>query len=257
MWYINLIETKINKSMNQKLTTEIIHRIFKKITLFVLIATFSLGSVLTSCEAAKNTNKTQRGAAIGTVAGGLLGAVLGNNLGKGGNGALGAVLGGVIGGVAGVIGNKMDKQAREIQTALPGATVERVGEGIKLTLGENSVRFDTNKSTLTATAKANLDRLVPVFQSYGETNIVIYGYTDSTGTPQHNLTLSDQRAASVKNYLAAKGLTPSRFTTLGMGIADPIATNDTPEGRVQNRRVEFAITANEKMVEDAKKEAGN
>ncbi len=244
--------------MKQKSTTDVIQGIFKKITLLVLIAIFSLGSILTSCEAAKNTNKTQRGAAIGTVAGGLLGAVLGNNLGKGGNGALGAVIGGVIGGVAGgVIGNKMDKQAREIQTALPGATVERVGEGIKLTLGENSVRFDTNKSTLTATAKANLDRLVPVFKSYGETNIVIYGYTDSTGTPEHNLTLSDQRATSVKNYLAAKGLIPTRFTTTGMGIADPIATNDTPEGRVQNRRVEFAITANEKMVEDAKKEAGN
>jgi outer membrane protein OmpA-like peptidoglycan-associated protein len=229
----------------------------QKITIILLVLSMSFGSVLTSCEAAKNTNKTQRGAGIGAVAGGLLGAVLGNNLGKGGNGALGAVLGGVIGGVAGgVIGNKMDKQAREIQTALPGATVERVGEGIKLTLGENSVRFDTNKSSLTTSAKANLDRLVPVFKSYGETNIVIYGYTDSTGKPEHNLTLSEQRAASVMAYLTAKGLTASRFTTSGMGIADPIATNDSPEGRSQNRRVEFAIVANDKMVEDAKKESG-
>ena len=230
--------------------------VMQKITIIILVISFSFGSLLSSCDAAKNTNKTQRGAAIGAVAGGLLGAVIGNNLGKGGNGALGAVLGGVIGGVAGgVIGNKMDKQAREIQTALPGATVERVGEGIKLTLGENSVRFDTNKSTLTATAKANLDKLVPVFQNYGETNIVIYGYTDSTGTPEHNLTLSEQRAASVMAYLTAKGLNTSRFTKTGMGIADPIATNDTPEGRTQNRRVEFAIVANEKMVDDAKKEA--
>ncbi len=229
----------------------------QKITILILVVSFSFGSLLTSCDAAKNTNKTQRGAAIGAVAGSLLGAVLGNNLGKGGNGALGAVLGGVIGGVAGgVIGNKMDKQAREIQSALPGATVERVGEGIKLTLGENSVRFDTNKSTLTATAKANLDRLVPVFQSYGETNIVIYGYTDITGTPEHNLTLSEQRAASVMAYFTTKGLSASRFATTGMGIADPIATNETPEGRTQNRRVEFAIVANEKMVDDAKKEAG-
>jgi len=229
----------------------------QKITILILVVCFSFGSLLTSCDAAKNTNKTQRGAAIGAVAGSLLGAVLGNNLGKGGNGALGAVLGGVIGGVAGgVIGNKMDKQAREIQSALPGATVERVGEGIKLTLGENSVRFDTNKSTLTATAKANLDRLVPVFQSYGETNIVIYGYTDITGTTEHNLTLSEQRAASVMAYFTAKGLSASRFATAGMGVADPIATNDTPEGRTQNRRVEFAIVANEKMVDDAKKEAG-
>jgi outer membrane protein OmpA-like peptidoglycan-associated protein len=230
----------------------------KKITIYMMVCVLTFGFIMSGCEAAKNTNKTQRGAGIGAVAGGVLGAVLGNNLGKGGNGALGAVLGGVIGGVAGgVIGNKMDKQAREIQTALPGATVERVGEGIKLTLGENSVRFDTNKSTLTATAKTNLDRLVPVFQSYADTDIVIYGYTDSTGAVDYNQTLSEQRAASVKSYLGSKGLNTNRFTTTGLGIADPIATNDTPEGRSQNRRVEFAITANAKMVEEAKKESGN
>ncbi len=229
----------------------------KKITLFLLMATISLSSIFSSCNAVKNTNDTQRGAGIGAVAGGVLGAVLGNNLGHGGNGALGAVLGGVLGGVAGgVIGNKMDRQAREIQTALPGAQVERVGEGIKLTLGENSVRFDTNKSTLTPTAKANLDKLVPVFQSYADTDIVIYGYTDNTGAVDHNLTLSEQRAASVKSYLASKGLNVARFTNKGMGIADPVATNDTPEGRTQNRRVEFAIVANDKMKQEAQKEAG-
>lgn len=227
----------------------------KKITLYTLITVLSFGTVLTSCEAVKNTNNTQRGAGIGAVAGGVLGAVLGNNLGKGGNGALGAVLGGVVGGVAGgVIGKKMDKQAREIQTAIPGAQVERVGEGIRLVLGENSVRFDTNKSTLTAAAKANLDKLVPVFQSYADTDIVIYGYTDSSGKVEYNQTLSEQRAASVKSYLAGKGLNTSRFTTTGLGIADPIASNETAAGKAQNRRVEFAITANEKMVEDAKKE---
>ncbi len=229
----------------------------KKITTYVLIATISLSSLFSSCDAVKNTNDTQRGAGIGAVAGGVLGAVLGNNLGHGGNGALGAVLGGVLGGVAGgVIGNKMDRQAREIQTALPGAQVERVGEGIKLTLGENSVRFDTNKSTLTPTAKANLDKLVPVFQSYADTDIVIYGYTDNTGAVDHNLTLSEQRAASVKSYLASKGLNVARFTNKGMGIADPVATNDTPEGRTQNRRVEFAIVANDKIKQEAQKEAG-
>lgn len=229
----------------------------KKIIVYLLIGILSLTSVFTSCDSVKNTNKTQRGAAIGTVAGGILGAVIGNNVGKGGNGAMGAVLGGVIGGVAGgVIGNKMDKQAREIQTALPGAQVERVGEGIKLTLGENSVRFDTNKSTLKTTAKANLDKLVPVFQSYADTDIVIYGYTDNTGSVAYNQTLSEQRAASVKAYLASKGLSVERFTTTGMGVADPIATNDTPEGRTQNRRVEFAIIANEKMKQEAAKEAG-
>lgn len=229
----------------------------RKISAFLLAVMLISSTVFTGCEAVKNSNNTQRGAAIGAVGGAVIGGILGNNLGKGGKGAMGAVLGGVIGGVAGgVIGHQMDKQAREIETALPGAQVERVGEGIRLVLGENAVRFDTNKSTLTTAAKANLDKLVPVFNQYPDTNIQIYGYTDSTGTPEYNLTLSEQRAASVKTYLIGKGLAASRFVTSGLGIADPIATNDTPEGRSQNRRVEFAITANEKMVQDAQKEAG-
>lgn len=228
----------------------------KKLGIYSIAAMFAIGSIFTSCEAVKNTNNTQRGAGIGTAAGAVIGGVLGNNLGKGGNTALGAVIGGVVGGVAGgVIGNKMDKQAREIDNALPGAEVERVGEGIKLTLNENAVRFDTNKSTLTAAAKANLDKLVTVFNQYPDTDIQIYGYTDSTGKPEYNLTLSGQRAAAVKTYLSSKGLSSARFKTTGLGIADPIASNESVEGRAQNRRVEFAITANEKMVQDAQKEA--
>lgn len=229
----------------------------KKISILSLAVLFLVGSITSSCEAVKNTNKTQRGAGIGAVAGGILGAVLGNNLGNGGNGALGAVLGGVIGGtVGGVIGNKMDKQAREIDNALPGADVVRVGEGIKLVLNENAVRFDTGKATLTSSARANLDKLVKVFNDYPDTNITIYGYTDSTGAVDLNQKLSQNRALSVEKYLESKGISTSRFTINGMGIADPIATNDTPEGRAQNRRVEFAITANAKMVNDAEKEAG-
>jgi outer membrane protein OmpA-like peptidoglycan-associated protein len=226
---------------------------------FIILTTvlFTLGTVFTGCEAIKNTNKTQRGAAIGAVGGAILGGVLGNNVGGGGNGALGAVLGGVVGGVAGgVIGNKMDKQAREIGETLPGAQVERVGEGIKLTLGENAVRFDTNKSTLTAAAKANLDKIVKVFNEYPDTNINIYGHTDASGKDDYNLNLSKQRAASVKAYLSGKGLVASRFVTSGLGETVPVASNDTPEGKSQNRRVEFAITANEKMIDEAKK-AGN
>ncbi|RTY93373.1 OmpA family protein [Flavobacterium sp. GT3R68] len=230
----------------------------KKISIAILAVVMTVSSVFTGCESVKNTNKTQRGAAIGAVGGAVIGGVLGNNLGKGGKGALGAVLGGVIGGVAGgVIGNKMDKQAREIDAALPGADVVRVGEGIKLVLNENAVRFDTDKSTLTATAKANLDKLVPVFKEYGDTNITIYGYTDSTGSVEHNLKLSGERAASVRSYLINKGVASGRFSVTGLGVADPIASNETVDGRSQNRRVEFAITANEKMIQDAKKEAGN
>lgn len=230
----------------------------KNIAIVVLAFIVSMSTLFTSCESLKNTNKTQRGAAIGAAGGAIIGGILGNNLGKGGKGALGAVLGGAVGGVVGgVIGNKMDKQAREIDAVLPGADVVRVGEGIKLVLNENAVRFDTNKSTLTATAKANLDKLIPVFQEYPDTNIMIYGYTDSTGSAEYNLKLSGERAASVRNYLVSKGLVSSRFSETGLGIADPIATNDTAEGRSQNRRVEFAITANEKMIQDAKSEVKN
>lgn len=229
----------------------------KKIVVYLVAIVFTSSSILTGCQAVKNTNKTQRGAAIGAVGGGILGAVLGNNLGKGGNGALGAVLGTAIGGVAGgVIGNKMDKQAREIKEALPGAEVERVGEGIRLVLGENSVNFDFNKATLTAKAKQNLDKLVPVLKSYADTDIKIYGFTDSKGADEYNLNLSKQRAAAVKSYLATKGLTTGRFTVEGLGEAEPIATNDTDAGRALNRRVEFAIVANQKMIQDAEKEAG-
>ncbi|MDO6675101.1 OmpA family protein [Tenacibaculum sp. 1B UA] len=228
----------------------------KKSIIYSLSILFLAGTIFTSCKSIQNANNTQKGAAIGTAAGAVIGAVIGNNVGSKNNSELGAILGGVVGGVAGgVIGNQMDKQAREIEEALPGAEVERVGEGIKLTLGENAVRFATNKATLTTTAKANLDKLVPVFKDYGDTNIVIYGYTDSTGRVEYNQTLSEKRANSVRSYLASKGVNNSRFETKGLGVKDPIATNDTAEGRSKNRRVEFAIVANEQMIKEAKQEA--
>lgn len=228
-----------------------------KKTIIYSLSVLLITASLTSCEAVKNASNTQKGATIGTAAGAILGAVIGNNVGNGKNSELGAILGGVIGGVTGgVIGNKMDKQAREIEEALPGAQVERVGEGIMLTLGENAVRFNTNKATLSATAKANLDKLVPVLNNYENTNIVIYGYTDSTGKVEYNQALSAKRASSVKSYLGAKGIDSTRIETKGLGVNDPIASNETAEGRSQNRRVEFAIVANDEMVKQAEKEAG-
>jgi outer membrane protein OmpA-like peptidoglycan-associated protein len=230
----------------------------KKSVVYLVTILFLTGMLFSSCSAVKNSNGTQRGALIGALGGAVLGGVIGNNVGGGGNGALGAVLGGVVGGLAGgVIGNKMDKQAREIQTSLPGATVERVGEGIKLVLGENAVRFDTNKATLTGKAKVNLDKLVKVFNDYPDTNVQIYGHTDTDGADEYNLNLSKQRAATVKTYLFGKGLVASRFVTNGVGESEPIVANDSKEGKSQNRRVEFAITANDKMVQDAQKQAGN
>ena len=225
-----------------------------KINKLNIAAYFIAGSLLlTSCESVQNANNTQKGAAIGTAVGAVIGGILGNNIGKGGNAPLGAVLGGVVGGVAGgVIGDKMDKQAKEIKETLPGAEVERVGEGIKVTLNENTVNFDFNSANLTTLAKTNLDKLVTVLKNNPDTNINIYGHTDSIGSDAVNLRISAQRAAAVKNYFVANGISASRMFTEGLGKSSPIASNDTDAGRAKNRRVEFAITANEKMINDAK-----
>ena len=224
--------------------------IFNKTNIAALFISSSL--VLTSCESVQNANNQQKGTVIGTAAGAVIGGVLGNNIGKGKNAPVGAVLGGIVGGVAGnVIGRNMDKQAKEIKETLPGAEVERVGEGIKVTMKENMVNFGFDSSNLTSAAMANLDKLAEVLKNNPDTNINIYGHTDSKGTDEYNLSLSDRRAAAVKSYLASKGIASSRMIPMGVGEKEPIATNDTDAGRAQNRRVEFAITANEEMIKDA------
>lgn len=211
---------------------------------------------LTSCEAIQNANNTTKGAVIGTTAGAVIGAVIGNNVGKGGNAPQGAVLGGTVGGViGGVIGNKMDKQAKEIEAALPGADVERVNEGIKVTLNEQVVTFAYDSSALSATAQSNLDKLAKVLRDNPDTNINIYGHTDSRGTDEYNQGLSERRANSVRQYLISRGISSTRLFAMGVGEREPVATNDTDAGRAQNRRVEFAITANQKMIQDAAKQA--
>lgn len=228
----------------------------KKFNVYVLAVTMMAGTFLTGCNSVKNANNTQKGAVVGATAGAVLGGVLGNNVGNKSNSALGAVLGGVIGGTAGaVIGKNMDKQAQEIQTALPGAQVERVGEGIKVILNENTVNFAFDSSELTSTAQSNLDKIVRVFKQNPKTHIMIYGYTDSVGRDEYNMKLSRSRANAVKAYLGSKGIGARRITAQGMGEADPIAPNDTKEGQAKNRRVEFGIVANEDMIDDARKEA--
>lgn len=209
--------------------------------------------LLTSCEAVQNSNHQQRGTAVGAASGAVLGGILGNNVGSGKNSALGAVLGGIIGGVAGnVIGNKMDKQAKDIKETLPGAEVERVGDGIKITMNESIVTFAFDSSNLTSVAQTNLDKLAKVLVDNPDTNINVYGHTDSKGADDYNMKLSQRRADAVKAYLASKGIASSRMFAKGEGESMPVATNDTDDGRAKNRRVEFAITANQKMINDAK-----
>ena len=225
-------------------------KIFNTTNIAALFITSTM--MLTSCESVKNANNQQKGTVIGTAAGAVIGGVLGNNLGKGKNAPAGAVLGGIVGGVAGnVIGRNMDKQAKEIKETLPGAEVERVGEGIKVTMKENMVNFGFDSSDLTSAAKANLDKLAQVLKNNMDTNINIYGHTDSKGTDAYNLSLSERRAAAVKNYLVSQGVSAGRMFTMGVGEKEPVASNDTDAGRAENRRVEFAITANQEMINDA------
>lgn len=198
-------------------------------------------------------NKTTKGAAIGTAAGGAVGAVVGR---ASGNTALGAIIGATVGGATGaIIGNQMDKQAKEIEQSVPDAKVERVGEGIVVEFS-SAVLFGFNKSDLSPEAKANLDKLVTVLNTYPDTDIEIQGHTDSKGTEEYNQTLSVKRATTVVNYLASKQIASARMTTKGFGETAPKYDNETEDGRAQNRRVEFLITANEKMVADAAKQAG-
>ena len=200
----------------------------------------------------KSMNKTQKGAAIGTAGGAAAGAVIGR---VAGNTAMGAIIGAAVGGVTGaVIGRKMDKQAEEIEKKVPGAKVERVGEGIVVDFTEK-ILFGYDKSDLSSTATGNLDKLVTILKDYPDTNIEVQGHTDSNGSDDYNMKLSERRAQAVSAYLRTRGVPSSRLTTKGYGETAPVADNSTDDGRAQNRRVTFLITANQKMVDDAKKEA--
>ena len=216
-----------------------------------LIVVLSASLVLSGCASMK---KAEKGAVIGTAAGGAIGAVIGK---VSGNTALGAVIGAAVGGTTGaIIGNKMDKQAEEIKKTVPDAKVERVGEGIVVEFNSN-ILFGFDKADLSVEAKGNLDKLVTVLNTYADTDIELQGHTDSKGSEAYNQTLSEKRATTVSAYLAEKSIKSDRVTIKGFGETVPKYDNETEEGRAQNRRVEFLITANEKMVADADREAGN
>ena len=198
-------------------------------------------------------NKT-KGGLIGAGGGAAAGAVIGGLLGGGRGTAIGAIVGAAAGGTTGVlIGNKMDKQAADLQKDMQNAKVERVGEGIKITF-DAGILFDVNKADLRPASFTEIDKMAAVLQKYPDTNVIVEGHTDNTGTDAINQPLSQRRAQSVANEAIAKGVASSRITTNGYGSTQPIADNSTAEGKQANRRVEIAIYANEKMKKAA--EAG-
>jgi outer membrane protein OmpA-like peptidoglycan-associated protein len=214
------------------------------ISAFLIISIFSIGC--------KTMNKSQKGAVIGTAGGAATGAVIGR---AAGNTALGAIIGAAVGGVTGaVIGRKMDKQAEEMKKDIPDANVERIGEGIVIEFN-NKILFGFDQSNLSPDARVNLDKLVSILQKYPDTNIEVQGHTDNKGTVRYNQNLSKRRASSVSEYLSRNGINSSRLTLRGFGETAPKYENATEDGRSQNRRGEFLITANEKMKAEAAKEA--
>lgn len=198
----------------------------------------ALAATTVGVSACASMNNKERGAVIGAGAGAAVGGVIGNNT---GSTARGAIIGAVVGGAAGaVIGHQMDQQAKEIQQTVPGAKVERVGEGILVTF-DSGLLFDFNSDAIRPDAAANLNNLASSLNKFGESKIMIVGHTDNVGTDAYNMDLSNRRANSASAYLQSRGVPSTRITTTGRGEAEPVATNDTEAGRQQNRRVEIAI----------------
>ncbi|MCH5597264.1 OmpA family protein [Niabella ginsengisoli] len=149
----------------------------------------------------------------------------------------------------------MDKQAEEIKQEVPGAKVERVEEGIVVEFS-SAVLFGFDQAKLTAASQSTLDDLITILNKYPDTDVEIQGHTDNTGTEKYNQALSERRASVVSNYLGDHGIGIQRLSTIGYGLRNPKYSNETADGRAQNRRVEFLITANDKMKNDAAQEAG-
>jgi len=205
-----------------------------------------LVAILWGCKASNTT----KGGAIGAGVGGAIGGVIGS---RSDNTAVGAIIGATVGGAAGaLIGRHMDKQAEELKNDLEGATVERVGEGIKITF-DSGLMFDYDSYQLKAETEENLRALAETLQKYDDTNILIEGHTDATGAEDYNLQLSDWRAESVSKFISELGVKNNRINMEGYGESQPVASNETAEGRQQNRRVEVAIYANKRMQRLAEK----
>jgi outer membrane protein OmpA-like peptidoglycan-associated protein len=203
-----------------------------------------LATILTIACASSNPDdqnqKAKRGAGIGAAAGAVVGAVIGN---QSGNPRTGAVVGAAVGAAAGgVIGHRMDQQQAELQQ-IPGVEVTRPSEteiAVRLT---NDILFDFNSAGLRPESQQTLRDLASNFQRYTDETVTVEGHTDNVGSPEYNQGLSERRAYSVRDYLVNQGVTSSRVTAIGLGETQPKSSNNTPEGRQLNRRVELHIRA--------------
>lgn len=224
----------------------------------IMMAVLLLGTSYAQAQTTTTTekkpwSKTAKGAIIGGLGGAAGGAVLGRVIGGKSGTAKGAIIGAAVGGGAGaLIGRRMDKQAAELKREMAGARVERVGEGIKITF-DSGLLFAKNSAALTSTAQDNIAELAKTLIKYNDTNVIVEGHTDTSGSDAINDPLSQRRAQAVANYAQQQGVDASRFTVSGYGSKQPVADNSTEAGRIANRRVEVAIFANEKLKKAAEK----
>lgn len=207
-------------------------------------ATAGMLAVAVTLPACSSLNNTQKGAVIGAAGGGAVGAVIGKKV---GSTAKGAIIGAAVGGTAGaIIGSRMDKQASELAMEIPGARVERVGEGIVVTF-DSGLLFAYDSDAISGDARTNLTNLAESLKKYDGTDVLIVGHTDATGSDSYNQGLSERRAASAARFITTQGVTNTRLRTAGRGELEPIESNDSAESRAQNRRVEIVIVAGDEL----------
>lgn len=206
-------------------------------------AALALAGTTTGCVTDPNTGEKKISrTAIGGVLGGTVGAVLGDVIG----GKTGRIIGAGVGGVGGaVVGAQMDKQIKELkeQTEGSGVSVSEVGDGEAILVNlPDGVTFAVNSAEISPGFQTTLDQIANSLVTYPNSLVDVMGHTDSTGSDSYNLDLSKRRADAVQNYLAMRGVSSARIESIGYGEAYPVASNDTPEGRARNRRVEIKIT---------------
>lgn len=196
-------------------------------------------SALVTVACASLSNK-EKGGAAGAVVGAGVGGVIGNQT---GSTARGAIIGAIVGGTAGaVIGHQMDQQAKSLKLEIPGATIERVGEGMVVTFA-SGLLYDFDSDAIRPEAATNLRNLAASLNHYPNTELLIVGHTDALGSTQYNQDLSARRATSASWYLSQQSVGATRMHASGRGELEPLASNETEAGRQINRRIEVAIYA--------------
>jgi len=206
--------------------------------LAILIGCATTGTSTTTRTTTRD--KTAKGAAIGAAAGAAIGVLRGEREADEilAHAAVGAAIG------AGV-GAYMDAQEEKLGH-IPGTSVERISDDMLLIHFDSDILFSIDSASLSAGSKGSLDEIASVLNEYPKTAIVVQGYTDSTGTEEHNQDLSERRAQAVKNYLVIRGVDEVRMSALGFGESSPIASNSTESGRRMNRRVDIMVKAKAK-----------